>query len=163
MLLGKNKLNTSKVLISKTLIDLYISHYEFVSVNNVIKENNWIKEDTNKFCDKHYKNMVRISRKTYKRNDIETIVDKDGILRLNEKYTEERLDHKNWQEITIKYYSDHRKHSHELGEGPKKQCNRIFVSKKLAIKVIMDPRTTSAHSFRTRLRFKQYVILTKEQ
>ena len=35
--------------------------------------------------------MVRISRKTYKRNDIETIVDKDGILRLNEKHTEERL------------------------------------------------------------------------
>ena len=107
--------------------------------------------------------MVRISRKTYKRNDIETIVDKDGILRLHEKYTEERLDHKNWQEITIKYYSDHTKHSHELGEGPKKQCIKIFISKKLAIKVIMDPRTTSAHSFRTRLRFIQYVILTKEQ
>ena len=53
MLLGKNKLNTSKVLISKTLIDLYISHYEFVPVNNVMKENNWIKEDTQKFCDKH--------------------------------------------------------------------------------------------------------------
>ena len=35
--------------------------------------------------------MVRISRKTYKRNDIETIVDKDGILRLNEKHKEERL------------------------------------------------------------------------
>ena len=70
---------------------MHISHYEFVSVNNVIKENNRIKEDTNKFCDKHYKNMVCISRKTYKRNDIETIVDKDGILRLNEKHTEERL------------------------------------------------------------------------
>ena len=91
MLLGKNKLNTIKVLIFNFLIHLYISHYEFVSVNNVIKENNWIKEDTNKFCDKHYKNMVRISRKTYKRNDIETIVDKDGILWLNEKHTEERL------------------------------------------------------------------------
>ena len=74
-----------------------------------------------------------------------------------------KINHQNWQEITIKYYSDHRKHSHELGEGPKKQCNRIFVSKKLVLKVIMDPRTTSAHSFRTRLRFKQYVILTKEQ
>ena len=35
---------------------------------------------------------------------------------------------------------------------------------KLAIKVIMDCRTTAAHNFRTRLRFKQYnIILTKEQ
>ena len=29
--------------------------------------------------------MVNISRKTYERNGVETIVDSDGILRLNEK------------------------------------------------------------------------------
>ena len=34
-LLGKDELNTIKVLISKVLIDSYISHDEFVSVNNV--------------------------------------------------------------------------------------------------------------------------------
>ena len=40
--------------------------------------------------------MVDISRKTYERNDIETIVDNDGILWLNEKHIEEcRLDHIN--------------------------------------------------------------------
>ena len=39
VLLGKNKLNTMEVLISKALIDLYISHNEFVSINNVLKEN----------------------------------------------------------------------------------------------------------------------------
>ena len=38
--------------------------------------------------------MVDISRKTYGRNGIETIVDNDGILWLNEKYIEDRLDHK---------------------------------------------------------------------
>ena len=38
--------------------------------------------------------MVDISRKTYKRNSIETIVDNDGILWLNEKHIKERLDHK---------------------------------------------------------------------
>ena len=38
MLLGKDKLNTIEVLISKALIDSYISHDEFVSVNNVLKE-----------------------------------------------------------------------------------------------------------------------------
>ena len=55
-------------------------------------------------------------------------------------------------------------HRYELVEESKKQFNRIFIDKKLAIKVIMDCRTTSAHKFRTRLGFKQYdVILTKEQ
>ena len=58
--------------------------------------------------------------------------------------------------------SDHRKHRYELAEEPKKQVNIIFIDKKLAMKVIMDCRITSAHKFRTRLRFKQYnVILTK--
>ena len=39
--------------------------------------------------------MTDISRKTYERNGIETIVDNDGILWLNEKHIEERLDRKN--------------------------------------------------------------------
>ena len=38
VLLGKDKLNTIEVLISKALIDSYISHDEFVSVNNVLRE-----------------------------------------------------------------------------------------------------------------------------
>ena len=41
----------------------------------------------------------------------------------------EELDHKNLQEITIKYHSDHRKHRHELANKPKKQSNRIFKMK----------------------------------
>ena len=38
MLLGKDKLNTTDVLISEALIDSCISHDEFVSVNNVLRE-----------------------------------------------------------------------------------------------------------------------------
>ena len=38
VLLGKSKLNTLEVLISKALIDSYINHGEFVSVNNVLRE-----------------------------------------------------------------------------------------------------------------------------
>ena len=40
LVLGKDKLNNIEVLIFETLIDLYISHdkYEFVSVNNVLRE-----------------------------------------------------------------------------------------------------------------------------
>ena len=53
--------------------------------------------------------MTDISRKTYERNGIKTIVDNDGILWLNEKHIEEGLDHKNMREITKKYHSDHRK------------------------------------------------------
>ena len=67
-------------------------------------------------------------------------------------------------EIATKYNSYHRKHRYELAEEAQNYANRIFIDEKLAIKVIMDCRTTMAHKFRTRLGFKQYdVIFTKEQ
>ena len=43
MLLGKDKLNTIEVLISKALVDSYISHDEFNLVNNVLREYNEMK------------------------------------------------------------------------------------------------------------------------
>ena len=54
--------------------------------------------------------MVDISRETYEGNGIETIVDNDGLLWLNEKHIEEGLDYKNLWEIKTKYHSDQRKH-----------------------------------------------------
>ena len=45
VLLGKDKLNTIEVLISKALIDSYISHDEIVSINNVLREYNEMKEE----------------------------------------------------------------------------------------------------------------------
>ena len=44
MLLGY-KLYTIEVLISKSLIGTYISHDEFVSINNVLREYNETKEE----------------------------------------------------------------------------------------------------------------------
>ena len=44
-MLAKTKLNTIKVLISKGLIDSNTSHNEFVSVNNVLKEYDKMKEE----------------------------------------------------------------------------------------------------------------------
>ena len=38
VLLEKKKLNAIEVIISKALIDSYVSHDEFVSVNNVLRE-----------------------------------------------------------------------------------------------------------------------------
>ena len=43
MLLGKDKLNTIEVLISKALINSYITYDEFVSVNYVLGECNEIR------------------------------------------------------------------------------------------------------------------------
>ena len=97
-------------------------------------------------------------------NGIEIIGDNNGILWLNEKHVEERLNLKNSPEITTKYHSDHKKHRCELAEEPKKQCNRIFKDERLTVNVIMDYKTTSSHKFRSRLGFKHYdVILTKQQ
>ena len=57
MLLGKDKINVIKVLISKAVIGSYISHHEFVSVNNVLKEYDETKKGTLKhLCNILYKN-----------------------------------------------------------------------------------------------------------
>ena len=69
----------------------------------------------------YYINIVDTSKKKYERNCIETRVDNHGILWLNEKHIEEELNHKSSWEVTIKYYTDHRKHKYELVEEPKKQ------------------------------------------
>ena len=45
VLLGKDKLDTIEVLFSKSLIDSYISHDQFDSVNNVLREYNEMKEE----------------------------------------------------------------------------------------------------------------------
>ena len=44
-LLGKDKLNSIEFLISKSLINWYILHDEFVSVNNILREYYEIKEE----------------------------------------------------------------------------------------------------------------------
>ena len=56
VLLGKDQLNTVEALISKVLINSYISHDEFVSVNNVLRENNETKEEIKLLWDILYKN-----------------------------------------------------------------------------------------------------------
>ena len=45
VLLGKTKLDTIKVLISKALVDSYISHDKFVSANNILRQYNGMKEE----------------------------------------------------------------------------------------------------------------------
>ena len=45
VLLAKSKLNSIEVLVSKALIDLVISHDEFVLIKNVLKEYSEMKEE----------------------------------------------------------------------------------------------------------------------
>ena len=45
MLLAKTMYNTIGILISETLIDPFIDHDEFISVNNMLKEYSRIKEE----------------------------------------------------------------------------------------------------------------------
>ena len=59
MLLGKGKLNTIEVLVSKALIDSYISHDEFVSVNNVLREYDEVK----RVIYKNFGNLLCVSCK----------------------------------------------------------------------------------------------------
>ena len=44
-MLAKSKLSNMKVLICKALIDLIISHDEFVLLNNVLKEHDDMKDE----------------------------------------------------------------------------------------------------------------------
>ena len=63
VLLGKAKLNTIEILIYNALINSHVSHDDSVSVNNVLRENNEIKEEIKNFCVIYYINIVDISRK----------------------------------------------------------------------------------------------------
>ena len=56
VLLEKDKLNTIEVLISKSLIDSYISHEKLVSVKIVLREYNEMKERKKILCNILYKN-----------------------------------------------------------------------------------------------------------
>ena len=71
--------------------------------------------------------MVDVTRKNYERNGIETKVDNDGILWLNDKHIEEGLGHKNLQETTKKYGLNKKKHRYELVKETKKQVHIIFI------------------------------------
>ena len=61
----------------------------------------------------------------YEGDGIETIVDNDTILWLNEKHIE-GIDHKNLREITKKYHTDHRKHRYELTDKRKTNTIEFF-------------------------------------
>ena len=58
--------------------------------------------------------IVDKSRIKYETNGVETTVDSDGVLWLNEQLIEERLDHKNMRVTTVQYLFYHRKHRYEL-------------------------------------------------
>ena len=79
----------------------------------VLREYNGMKEEIKKILKLLSNTLFKYGwykQKNVWRSGIETTADNYEILWLNEKHIEEGLGHKNLQEITIKYHSDHRKH-----------------------------------------------------
>ena len=101
VLLAKTKLHSIKMLISKALIDSYINHDEFISVNNVFKEYSETKEILKRLW-KTIDKMVDVSTETYERNGKEAILD-------GKKHVDEGLDPNNLRESTLKYLLNHTK------------------------------------------------------
>ena len=71
-MVAKAKLNIIEVLISTVLIDLFISHYEFVSVNNMLEQLNFRKRTmkipniTNSENIEAYNNkIINLTKKVY--------------------------------------------------------------------------------------------------
>ena len=58
VLLAKSKLNSIEVLISKALINLNATHFEFVSKNNMWKEYGDMKEEIKRLNDKYYYYLI---------------------------------------------------------------------------------------------------------
>ena len=57
-MLAKTKLNIKEVLTSKALINSNTSHDEFVSVKNVLREYNYMKEPIKNFRTINYGNVI---------------------------------------------------------------------------------------------------------
>ena len=64
VLLAKTMLNSIEVLLSKDLIDLNSSHYEFVSINNVLKEYNDTRKKSKVWRLQHSVNYLKLFIKT---------------------------------------------------------------------------------------------------
>ena len=108
--------------------------------------------------------MVNIHKETYKKNNIEAIVDGNGKLWLNEKHIEQKLGHRNLPFITNKHDQVYKKRRYELVNKPKKQPNRRFLRSDLALRVIMNCRTDESCNLKKYLGFGLHdVINTKEQ
>ena len=71
--------------------------------------------------------VLKITKGTWKNNEIEVIVDSVNALWLNEKNIEEKLGHKNLSVITNKYDKIYKKRRYELVNKRIKQSDRRFL------------------------------------
>ena len=67
---------------------------------------------------------------------------------MNENHIEEGLDHINLWMTKVKLLSDHMKKRYNYKKRTQKQLSKIFIDKKLALKVIMHCKATSNYELR---------------
>ena len=103
--------------------------------------------------------MDFITRKTFGKDGAEVLIHNSGRKWLNELHIEEKLGHGNLPVTRRKYPSKYRKQIQGLANCNNFQPCRKFLHIKLAIKVIMDCRTTESCKFKRKLRFKLYDVV----
>lgn len=92
--------------------------------------------------------MVNKIRKAYENHGVESIVDSDGILWLNQKYIKEGLGQQHLRMTTVKHLSDHRQHGYEVLDEPKSNFYMQRIRRRLVFKeydVILTKRAINAN------------------
>ena len=107
--------------------------------------------------------MVKITKEKWEESDVEvTVFNRKKWL--NETNIKGQLKRSNLTVVTLQYPLKYRKQRQELQNCGNHQPCRIFLKESLAVRIIMDYRTTPALNFRTKLGFSQHdPIMTQEQ
>ena len=161
-MLAKSKLNSIETLIPQALIDMEISHEEFITI---LKEKD--KYEKNNFFFLRMHKMLQVSKEEYeKRNECEVeIIDKARYFWVNRKDLEVEPDVANQAQIFDKWDSEKQKDRQELTPNAEYQRCRVFVRNDLVEKKIKSCRKSSKRflEFKNKLGLDLDVVSCDEQ
>ena len=161
-MLAKSKLNSIETLIPQALIDMEISHEEFITI---LKEKD--KYEKNNFFFLRMHKMLQVSKEEYeKRNECEVeIIDKARYFWVNRKDLEVESDVANQAQIFDKWDSEKQKDRQELTPNAEYQRCRVFVRNDLVEKKIKSCRKSSKRflEFKNKLGLDLDVVSCDEQ
>ena len=161
-MLAKSKLNSIETLIPQALIDMEISHEEFITI---LKEKD--KYEKNNFFFLRMHKMLQVSKEEYeKRNECEVeIIDKARYFWVNRKDLEVESDVANQAQIFDKWDSEKQKDRQELTPNAEYQRCRVFVRNDLVEKKIKSCRKSSKRflEFKKKLGLDPNLVTCDEQ